>query len=122
MIRLSECQNGNSLRRCRFQTADHRYGLILWDTGRLEQYGKSVLGYRLNQDGKTLFFGEDFSPGAGICTDSDEALASLMNFLVLKPGDVEREYFAGYTPEQMEFAQGDAEYLSHVVAVRFGEV
>lgn len=120
MIRLSMSQRWNIHRRCRFQTREHSYALSIWDTGRIGEYGKFVLGYRLNQDGRTLFFGEDFSPGAGICTDSDKAVASLMCFLTLKPGGADREYFDKYTPEQMEFAQGDAEYLDYEVCDRFG--
>jgi hypothetical protein len=35
-----------------------------------------------------------------------------MGFLTLKPGDTDSDYFAEYTPEQMDYCQRYAESLS----------
>jgi hypothetical protein len=44
--------------------------------------------------------------------DSLETVASLLTFLTLRPGDTDADYFAGYTPAQMEWATGsDCEAL-----------
>lgn len=93
-------------------TLDEGYRLIVWDTNRVDTMGKSVLGYTFTDpSGTTLFEGEDFRPGMGMAIDSDESIRGLLGFLTLKPGDTDDEYFANYTPEQMAFAQGDAEQL-----------
>ena len=68
---------------------------------------------------RTVFEGEDFSPSPLHAIDSDEAVAALMGFLTLRPGDTDREYFAEYTPEQLEFADQHAEALACEVGVRF---
>ena len=54
--------------------------------------------------------------------DSDQAVAALMGFLTLKPGDTDREYFDAYTPEQLAWAQSyEPELLEMEVINRFGE-
>lgn len=88
------------------------YVLTTWDTGRTDSLGKSAVGYQFDDPhGETLFEGEDFYCSPLHAIDSDEALRSLLGFLTLKPGDTDKEYFENYTPKQMAFAQGDAEYL-----------
>lgn len=82
------------------------------------------VGYRLIMKGKTveiLFEGEDFgcSPLHGI--DSDDCVKSLMNFLTLRPGDTDAEYFANYTQVQKDYCDEHAEALSAEVYNRFGE-
>jgi hypothetical protein len=62
-------------------------------------------------EGDILFSGNDFRmpecPTHG--TDAPETIEALLSFLCLRPGDVDAEYFAGYTEAQMAFAEGDAE-------------
>lgn len=88
------------------------YHLKMWDTNKTGQYGKSILGYEFfDRDGKLLFTGEDFSPSPMDAIDSDDAVRTLLSFLTLRPGDTDDEYFADYTPEQMEFAETEAENL-----------
>lgn len=113
--------------------------LDTWDTGRTGYNGKWLVGYRLvmaepnpewrgdvsrNAGPKTvrtvLFEGDEFSPGAGMCVDSDEAIEGLMGFLTLRPGDTDREYFDNYTPAQLEYCSQHAEALSCEVMRRFG--
>jgi hypothetical protein len=59
-----------------------------------------------------IFEGEDFSCSPMIAIDSDDSLRSLLGFLTLKPGDTDRDYFDDYTPEQLAFAENEAESLS----------
>lgn len=79
--------------------------LTLWDTYRTDRLGKSVLRYELTELGNVLFEGSDFacSPMHGV--DSDETILSLMNFLTLRKGDTDREYFDSYTPEQLAWSE-----------------
>ncbi len=68
-----------------------------------------------------LFEGEDFCCAPSYAIDGDQCIASLMGFLTLRPGDTDREYFADYTPEQLEYCSHHAESLSCEVMNRFGE-
>ena len=101
------------------------FTLTIYDTCRRADYGKSVLGYRLTmrESGKTstVFAGEDYSPGAGTCVDSDACVRGLLSFLTCRPGDTDAEYFASYTPAQLDYCDKYAEELSYAVACRFGE-
>lgn len=99
----------------RFRTPSHFYTLKMYETDGTD------IAYRLTQDGKDLFKGRQYRVGAGTCADSDDSVRGLMGFLTLRPGDTDREYFDNYTPEQMAFAEGDAEYLQHAVWERYGE-
>src|SRR3990167_5198674 len=100
------------------------FALTTWDTGRTID-NKSLLGYRLTmragdlKGSKIIFEGEDFgcSPMHGI--DSDEAVESIMCFLTIQPGDTDPEYFANYTPAQLEYCGQHAEALSGEVRARF---
>lgn len=88
------------------------YRLLTWDLHRMRG-GKDMIGYRFTApDGKVLFEGEDFGNSPLHAMDSDESLRSLMTFLTLRPGDTDPDWFDGYTPEQLEFANGPAENLS----------
>jgi hypothetical protein len=102
------------------------FKLMTWDTGR--QIGfKSRIGYTLSmkeagrgQSWVVLFTGEDFGCSPLHAVDSDETCRSVMSFLTLRPGDTDREYFAGYTPEQLAFCSAHAEALACEVSRRFG--
>lgn len=107
------------IRSCRFKTHAHRYSLKLWLTGCRDSRGQEYLGYALQQDGRELFAGADFSPSPLHALDSDEAVASLMSFLTLRRGDTNADYFASYTPAQIAFTEDDAEELSLAVEYRF---
>ena len=54
--------------------------------------------------GNVLFRGNDFGPSPLHADDSDEALRALCGFLFLRPGDTDREFFGGYSAEQLAFA------------------
>ena len=100
--------------------------LTLWDTHRVDRLGKSILRYRLTEncpiDGKTVLFeGEDFACSPMHAVDSDYAVAAVLGFLTLRPGDTDAEYFESYTPRQLEFCAQHAEYLQSYITDRFGE-
>jgi hypothetical protein len=92
------------------QVEDHR--LILWETGRRDSMGRTYLAYRLlDATGRTIFEGQDFSPGMATCIDSDDAVRGILGFLTLKDGDTDSEYFDSYTPEQLAWRDEHAERL-----------
>lgn len=100
-----------------------------WDTHRRDEYGKHILAYRLSmgsgrlgEKDSILFEGEDFHCAPGWAIDSNEAIASLMGFLTLRPGDTDEDYFADYTPAQLDYCARYAEALSCEVTARYGEV
>jgi hypothetical protein len=43
--------------------------------------------------------------------DGDACLCGVMGFITLRPGDTDKEYFDGYTVEQMEWVEQEAEQL-----------
>lgn len=110
-VRLRPC--GHGTKPC--------FTLTTWDTGRTMPLGHSVIGYRLSCAGVTVFSGEDFGCAGHVPIDSDKCLASLMSFLTLRPGDTDYDYFAGYSREQLEFAQSFGEEMAIYCAERFGE-
>jgi hypothetical protein len=68
-----------------------------------------------------LFEGEAFAGSPLHADDSDATVAALLAFLTLRPGDTDSEYFDGYSPAQLHFAERHAEVLSAEAAFRFGE-
>jgi len=93
-------------------------------TLKLFYLGIERIGYRLTQRDHrhtvTLFEGEDFRPSPLHAHDSYEAVKALMAFLTLRHGDTDLEYFANYTPEQLDYCSLHAESLSCEVGNRFG--
>lgn len=88
------------------------YELKVWDTGRCDWRGQTVLGYEFSDHQGTIFAGEDFSGSPMNADDSDETLICLLGFLTLRPGDTDAEYFANYSDVQHHFAAYHAEELS----------
>ena len=100
------------------------YRLLTWDGQRTHRNGEPqwLLGYAFwtpgngpgtsNPEASPLFSGLDFgcSPMHGI--DSEDAVRGILGFLTLRPGDTDAEWFEDYSPDQMAFAEGDAESLS----------
>jgi len=83
--------------------------LRVWQAGdfRLDLYyngtawGRVRLAYELRDRGELIFAGDDFYPSPLHAYDGDEAVAALLGFLALQPGDTDREYFARYTDRQL---------------------
>jgi len=102
-----------------------KFILRMWDTYKTDSLGKSILSYELRiiENGKSviLFTGKDYHCSPCEAIDSNDTLLGLMGFLTLKPGDTDREYFEGYTPEQLEYCDKYAEHLDCAVHSRFGD-
>jgi hypothetical protein len=129
------------LRVCRFtpyrKGHGPSFGLTMWLANTVRD-GRSQIGYKLTMRGgsfgdssqgkarkfgpltETLFEGEDFVCSPMHAIDSDAAVASLMSFLTLRPGDTDREYFKDYTPLQLGYCAEHAEALACEVSARFG--
>ena len=89
-----------------------RFQLDLFDTGWRDCRGQSRLGYTFSDGGKIIFEGQDFCGSPLHADDSDATVAALLTFLSLRPGDTDREFFERYSPEQLIWAQLNAEELS----------
>ena len=95
------------------------FSLELYDMpGQSERIGYSL---RQHDRGKTtvIFHGRDFRPSPLHAWDSDDTVAAIMGFLTLRLGDTDRDYFDGYTAEQIAFRDTHAETLAWEVYSRF---
>ena len=81
------------------------FTLRMWDTGICGSSGQTVLAYELKDGRKVIFSGDDFAGSPMHADDSLATVAALLNFLTLKPGDTDPEYFAKYTPAQMDWCE-----------------
>lgn len=93
----------------------HKYGctLRIWDTYKTRDH-KCVLRYELKSGRKVIFSGSDFCCSPMHAIDSIETAKSLLGFLTLNPGDTDKEYFAEYTQEQLNWCtSSQAEELSY---------
>jgi hypothetical protein len=88
--------------------------LKLYDLQRPHRGGpQHALAYKLFDNGRLIFKGEDYGCSPLHAIDSIECVCGLLSFLSLRPGDTDAEYFANYTPEQLAWCQsGRAEDLS----------
>lgn len=83
---------------------ENGFTLRTWDTGKTRN-GRTLIAYELRKPaGAVLFSGSDFCCSPLHADDSDEALRALLGFLLLRPGDVDRDHFASYTADQLVFA------------------
>lgn len=124
------------------------FSLTIWDTFRLDKYGKFILRYRLTQTvdvcnatGKpcepscyepntscpkhkrrqVIFEGSDYCPSPSNAISGNESMAGLLYFLTLQPGDTDPDYFANYTPHQLAFASEHGEALRIEAMAKWGE-
>lgn len=101
------------------------FSLTMYDTGRYDHRGQTVIGYRFSahESGRTvvLFSGEDFAGSPLHADDSDETVRALLSFLTLRPGDTDADHFAAYTADQHDFAAAHAEAVAMAASDRFGE-
>ena len=91
---------------------DSGYRLQTWYAGISDNRVK--VAYRFTDpEGTVLFEGADYSPGALVPMESDEALRCLLGFFFVGKNDIEEGYFANYSPEAIKFRDSaDREYLS----------
>ncbi|GAA4491523.1 hypothetical protein GCM10023191_025660 [Actinoallomurus oryzae] len=92
--------------------ADHILGI--GSDGRTDD-GRIRYAYHLSRKGCTIFEGRDFCSGSN-AKPTVEALSHaagcLLGFLTVRPGDVEEDYFAEYTFQQLSWRDEFAEELS----------
>lgn len=65
-----------------------------------------ALAYVLADHDQVIFAGTDFRPSPLHAIDSDRTVEALAEFLALRPGGGDTEYFAHYTERQMLWARG----------------
>ena len=99
------------------------FTLAMFDTGRRDSRGCTRIAYTLHMTGRRgpLFNGSDFCASPLHADDSDSAVAGLIGFLTLRPGDTDSEYFDSYTQAQLDYCSEHAESLSCACRDRFGE-
>jgi len=91
-----------------WQADDFRLDLFYYGTG----WGRVRLAYEFRDRGECIFAGDDFYPSPLYAFDGDEAIAALLGFLALQPGDTDREYFEKYTNRQLAWAYERAALLA----------
>jgi hypothetical protein len=91
-----------------WQAEDFRLDLFYAGTG----WGRVRLAYEFYDRGEVIFTGDDFYPSQLYSYDGDQAVAALLGFLVLRPRDTDREYFAKYTERQLAWADERAVALA----------
>ncbi len=84
------------------------FTLVLFDThvptGR-GYLADTLLAFQFNDRGHVIFQGRDFLPPIGVAIDSDECVVACLFGFTLKPGDVEEEFFDGYSPLQRAWVE-----------------
>jgi len=68
----------------------------------------------------TLFSGKDFRHGAIRNPFDGPAIADLIFFHTVKPGDVDSEYYADWSPAQLEFADEHGDEIRMELENRYG--
>jgi len=87
--------------------------LTMWDVNKRAPHGQHQCGYMLVHKGYGVVFkGSDYGCAPMDCIDSERCVRGLLGFLTLKPGDTDPDYFADYTPAQLDFANQYGEVLS----------
>jgi hypothetical protein len=88
----------------------------LGEPGRWLQDGKTPIGYRFYHHDQLVFESDDIAVPAGQTLDGDQTVRGVLGFLALRPGDVEADYFRGYTPTQLAWRDQHAEDLAGLLA------
>jgi hypothetical protein len=78
--------------------------------------GATPIGYRFYHDDQLVFEDYDIVVPAGQTLDGDQTLRGVLGFVALRPGDVEADYFTGYTPAQVAWRDQHAEDLAGLLA------
>lgn len=92
--------------------ADIDHALVITSAGR-DGFAHERWRYELYAGGSLIFDAADLSSPIG--ASEDEVAHSALTFLTLRPGDVEAEYFDGYSPVQCAWRDMYAEDLSLVL-------
>jgi hypothetical protein len=78
--------------------------------------GHTPIGYRFFHNGQLIFQSDDITVPPDQSLDGDQTVRGVLGFLALRPGNVEPDYFAGYTPSQPAWRDQHAEDLEALLA------
>jgi len=84
------------------------FRLVLWDTNVPTGRGylaDTLLAFQFSDGGRVIFTGRGFVPPLGVSIDSDECVAACLFGFTPRPGDVEEQYFDGYTARQCDWLE-----------------
>jgi len=93
-------------------------GVNVSPTGGSGWNAKERFGYRLFLGNVLVFEGTDFFSPLGMGADMRRVALELLFFLTLQPGDVDTEYFEGYTVAQIDWRNCYAEDLGAEVSAQ----
>ncbi len=99
------------------RTATHgEFRLDLWDSGERGPGGETELAYRLcvAEGARWIlaFAGEGFAAPGATEPGSDAAVAAVVGFCSLRPGEADPDFLARYTERQLAFAREHGEALA----------
>lgn len=83
------------------------YDDLGWDTA-----GRVKLTCEVKMEGKVIFPKGQLHCALHGTSDGIKARELVMSLVAMKPGDTDRDYFDGYTPAQLEWAEKFGELLS----------
>lgn len=88
---------------------------------RYSETGHSYIDVVVRQGRRTIFARGDTWCGVpgGTTTDGKDARELVMTTVAMKPGDTDADYFASYTPEQLEWAERYGEHISCEASARY---
>ena len=90
--------------------------LRIFDIFIRDSQGKNIVVCEFKVGRKVIFSGCEFHCSPLHAIDSLQTAFSILSFIILRPGDTDKEYFAEYNEEQMAWANsGKCEYLSCLV-------
>ena len=108
----------------RFKLPSGKVSITAYDRNEpMGPHGHTTLRCQLTFQGKVLFpHCAGFTVGipAGQCIDGDYAKEAVTELFCLKPKDTDPDFFADYTPEQLEWVTANGEDLSVAKRERFG--
>jgi len=91
------------------------YTLQTWQTFKRCDTGQEKLAYEFKEfkDGNEslIFLGDSYGCSPIVAIDSDDSLRGLLDFLLIRPHDIDSENFGNYTIRQLEFAENFPEEL-----------
>ncbi len=83
---------------------------------------RDAIGYVLTDGDAVMFASTDFRPSPLHAVDSDATVEALAEFLALRPGDTDDEFFSTYTLTQLDWIDGDGpDRLHDLIAALPGE-
>ena len=114
-------ENMDHLFTLRFKLSTGWVTIRAWDANHRDSTGHNRIDAELRQGARVIFArGDTYCATPGHCSvDGIEARELVCSLFAMKPGDTDAEYFGGYTPEQLEWAQANGEELGMLREFRF---